>query len=240
SDFSHLMLQSSTTFSANAVEFVKEIYKELAVVSLAAGLVGMFELYKINKQLFSFTIISIITCLVISFNYSTIEIQTFYYLTYYLITICSALGILWLIKFIGYQKTIPKIISIGVIFLMVTIGFNFRENNGSTDYSNHDLTINSLNQLEPNALLITYDYAFLYSGSLYFQQVEKLRQDVKVFNIKFLSVPWYIERIRKFYPDVYELVKTEAEDYTIAFNKNDGAAASMLKVFIKAVFDKTR
>ncbi|HEY3249691.1 MAG TPA: DUF2723 domain-containing protein, partial [Ignavibacteria bacterium] len=240
SDFSHLMIQSSTTFFANFVEFLKESYKELAIVSGIFGLIGIIELWKINKQLFIFTIISIFTCLVISFNYSTLEIQTFYYLTYYLITVWSALGFLSLLRYIGSKNAARKVIAIGAIFCLISIAFNFKENNGSGNYANEEVTVNTLNQLEPNALLITYDYSFLYTASLYFQQVEKIRQDVKVFNIKFLSVPWYIDRMRKYYPDVYENVKTESEEYVEAYNKNDASIAPKLKALAKAFIDKNR
>lgn len=49
--------------------------------------------------------------------------------------------------------------------------------------------------------------------------VEKVRPDVKVFNIKFLTAPWYLSSMSKFYPDVYGKIKNEADEYLKVYRK---------------------
>jgi hypothetical protein len=86
--------------------------------------------------------------------------------------------------------------------------------------------------------LLTYDYAFVYSTSLYFQQVEKLRPDVKVFIIKFLAAPWYLGMIKKYYPDVYDVVRPEADEYINSYKGDEKTRVMKLSALVKAVIDK--
>jgi tetratricopeptide (TPR) repeat protein len=96
-----------------------------------------------------------------------------------------------------------------------------------------------LNVLDKNSILLTYDYAFVYSSSLYYQQVEKLRPDVKVFNVKFLSAVWFLETLKKHYPDVYEVFKPEAEEYIKTYNIEDKNHSSRLMSLVKGFFEKS-
>jgi hypothetical protein len=133
---------------------------------------------------------------------------------------------------------VPALIISGVIICAFAVGFSFNENNNSSNYINEDITLNTLKSLEPNAILITYDYAFVYSSSLYFQRVEKIRPDVKVFIVKFLAAPWYLDMIKKFYPDVYESIETEAEEYVKFYNADEKSRAAKLTALVRAFLDK--
>ena len=159
-------------------------------------------------------------------------------MVYYLIALSVSLGILYISSNLGTSNVKPKIIAVGVIICAASLAYNFNENNNTGNYVNEDITLNTLSSLEPNAILLTYDYAFVYSSSLYFQQVDKVRQDVKVFIIKFLAAPWYLETIKKYYPDVYAGIKTEAEDYMNSYNDSKASPPKLIAL-VKAVMDKS-
>ncbi|MCI0449956.1 MAG: DUF2723 domain-containing protein [Chlorobi bacterium] len=244
SDFSQLMFSSGNNFSANASTFFKNLPGELAILPGVIGLLGIASLWNANRMLFSFLLILILTSLLYSFNYSTIEIQSFYLLVYYIIILFVSLGALFFLNIAGKMNLLlkpglqPALLIFGAIISAFAIGFNFNENNNSTNYVNEDITLNTLTSLEPNSILLTYDYAFVYSSSLYYQQVEKLRPDVKVFIIKFLAAPWYLDMIKKYYPDVYENIKTEAEEYVRFYSGDEKSRVLKLTALVKAFLNK--
>jgi hypothetical protein len=238
------MFSSGSTFSRNAEVFFKGFPGEMAYLPGLGGLIGIVSLWKINKNLFIYLSLLILICLIISLNYSTAEIQSFYYLIYYLIDFFISVGI-FLISLKFGEKTFlftgkinSAIIFSCIIIFIFSIGLNFRDNNSSHDFVNEDITKNSLNVLEGNSILLTYDYSFVFSSSLYFQQVEKIRPDVKVFDIKFLSATWYLEMIKKYYPDVYQNFSSDAEEYIRTYNFEDIEHPARLTKMVKAFFDK--
>jgi hypothetical protein len=115
-----------------------------------------------------------------------------------------------------------------------TIKFNYDVNNESSSFVVEDLTLNTLKHLEPNSILVTYDWGYVYPAAIYYQQVEKIRNDVKVFNIKFLSVAWYLDMIKKYYPDVYQNCRKDIESYTASLDGSEQIRASNLNSLVRA------
>jgi tetratricopeptide (TPR) repeat protein len=125
----------------------------------------------------------------------------------------------------------------GVILSGLGLGYNFKANDESKEFVVEDITVNTLKELEPNSVLMTYDWGYVYPAAIYYQQAEKLRGDVKVFNIKFLSVPWYLDMIKKYYPDVYENCKTEINEYINTYD-NGNMHAMRLNNLVRAFINK--
>jgi len=244
SDFNHLMFSSTVNFSKNAERFFISIPGEMAILPGLFGLIGFGMVWKINKNLFVYVILLILTCLLYSYNYSSIEIQSFYLIVYYILAFFASLGTVYLLliidnkKFLLSDKINPVVILVGAVLIAFNLGVNYKENDNSRNYVNDDIATNTLNLLEYNSILLTYDYAFVYSASIYYQQVEKLRPDIKVFNVKFLSAPWYLETIKKYYPDVYVNIQTEADEYIKTYNVGDKNHSDRLTSFVKVFFNK--
>jgi hypothetical protein len=130
------------------------------------------------------------------------------------------------------------LIVVSIIVIGFSINYNFNSNDNSRNYIIDDYTKNALKDLEPNSIVITYDWGYLYPAALYYQQVEHFRQDIKIFNIKFLSVPWYIETIKRYYPDVYKNVENEAEFYKLNYTSEKNLRSQALMNFVKAFIEK--
>ena len=248
SDFSQLMFSSTAKFSDNAASFFKNLPGEFAIISLLFIASGLFLLWKTFKSLSIYIYLCIIFTLLYSFNYNTIEISSFYLLVFYLFSMMVPLGIIYILnagkpgKILNDNKepkaSISKVIITGLILVIFSAGYNYRENDNSGMYANEDFTLSALNSLPQNSVIIAYDWAYLYSASLYFQLVEKVRPDVKVFNIKFLSAPWYLKTISKYYPEIYEMIKPEAEEYIKVYDDNEKVRAPKLTALVGVFFEK--
>ncbi len=248
SDYSQLMFSSSSKFSANAGDFFKNLPGELAIIPLIFTFAGIVLLWKTFRNFVIFIVICVVFTLLYAFNYNIVDINTYYLLVFYLFVLIIPAGILYIISFgnpalIVTGKDEPKsslikAVVVSLILVVFSAGYNYKENNSSSNYANVDFTLNTLEALPNNSVLISYEWAYLYSSSLYYQRAEKIRPDVKVFNIKFLAAPWYLGSMSRYYPDVYENIKTEAEDYIRSYSNDEKQAAVKLTALVRAFIEK--
>jgi len=136
------------------------------------------------------------------------------------------------------KSSMPKVIVVGLVMVVFAVGYNYKDNDNSANYANEDFTLSALNSLPQNSVVIAYDWAYMFSASLYYQLVEKVRPDVKVFNIKFLSSAWYLKTISKYYPELYGLIKPEAEEYIKVIDESEKMRAPKLTALVNAFIEK--
>ncbi len=243
-DYSQLMFTSSSVFSKNVKLFFSTVLGEYAVISGIIAAIGLIYLYFRNKNLFYLFIILILGCLLYSLNYNIRDLLSYFLLIYILLGLAFGAGLIHVFNFLALKINVQKnfihvLIIAGLALSCYSFIYNFGANNNSGNYVIEDLTLNTINQLEPNAVLMTYDWGYVYPASVYYQQVGKLRGDVKVFNVKFLSVSWYLNMIKKYYPDVYETCKEEIDGY-ISSDGNEklqnAKLSALVKEFIAKIF----
>lgn len=249
SDYSNLMFSGSARFSINAGDFFKQLPGEFAWLSLILALLGFIAYWKYLKEFVIFSLIAVIFTLLYAFNYNIVDINTYYLLAYYMLALAVPGGLLLLLSFgnpfklfnsaPSLKPAITKTAAAAVIILAVSAGFNFKSNDNSSNYANADLTVNTLNSLPQNSVLICYDWAYLYSASLYYQLAEKMRPDVKVFNVKFLTAGWYLNMIKKFHPEIYSLIQKEADDYIRVISAEPKQKAPQLSALVAAIINNT-
>jgi hypothetical protein len=241
-DYSQAMFSGGSGFINNIKIFASGILGEYAVIASILGIIGIGVLYKRNRQLFIFMLILMISSLIYAFNYRVRDIEVYFIQFYIIFGICVAVGMIFivnlLIRNLGASMKPALIITISG-FVITSFGFyyNYSYNDNSTNYAVEDFTMNTINSIEQNGIFITYDWGYSYPAALYYQQAEHKRQDLKIFNAKFLSVPWYLENIKKYYPDVYKTCSTEIEDYIKSYNSGDNKSTviglnNLIKTFI--------
>ena len=246
-EFSQLMFSSTAKFSDNASAFFKNLPGEFAIVMLPFIGAGFILIWKTFRSFSIYIYLCILFTLIYSFNYNTIEISSFYLLVFYLFSMLVPVGILYTLYFGNPGKVLndpkepgssmPKIIAAGLILVVFAAGYNYKDNDNSANYANEDFTLSALNSLPQNSVVIAYDWAYLYSASIYYQLVEKIRPDVKVFNVKFLSASWYLKTISKYYPELYALIKPEAEEYIKVYNESEKIRAPKLTALVSAFIE---
>ena len=62
------------------------------------------------------------------------------------------------------KRSLPKVIAVSLILVIFSAAYNFKECDNSGNYANADFTVNVINSVENNAVIISYDWAYLYSG----------------------------------------------------------------------------
>ncbi len=244
-DYSQLMFSSSNVFSKNAKLFFSTVLGQYAVASGIIAVIGLGYLYARNKHLFYFIIILILGCLLYSLNYNIRDLLTYFLLIYILLGLTFGAGLIYVLDFLSSRVNLQKnftavIVIAGLLLSGFSLKYNYGANNNSTNYVVEDVTLNTLNELEPNSILMTYDWGYIYPAAVYYQQIAGVRQDVKIFNVKFLSVAWYLNTIKKYYPDVYENCKEDIDGYLTsgASDANERMHAAKLASLVKAFITK--
>ncbi|SFD98629.1 glycosyltransferase family 117 protein [Thermophagus xiamenensis] len=73
---------------------------------------------------------------------------------------------------------------------------NLNDHDRSSRYLARDLAVSQLRSCPPNAILFTYGDNDTYP-LWYAQHVEEIRTDVRIVNIGLLSLPWYLEQLKR-------------------------------------------
>lgn len=239
-DYSQLMFSSSSVFSSNFKLFFNTVLNEFAIIPGIISLLGLIFLYRQNRIIFYYFVILILSCLVYSLNYNIRDLLSYFLLIYILLGLTFGIGFLnSLIKLIKSRANFAIIAAItGTVLSGFTFVYNFSGNNESNNYAVEDVALNTLNELGPNSILMTYDWGYVYPAVVYYQQVSKIRGDVKIFNVKFLSVPWYLDMIKKYYPDIYQSCKTGIKSYTESYGDESMHAQKLINL-VRTFIDKS-
>jgi tetratricopeptide (TPR) repeat protein len=144
-----------------------------------------------------------------SLAYDIAEDKDAYYLpTFIAIAIAAGFGLRWWIDLGLSQRVLGKRAYLAAaipVLLTSAIAFsgNWPFNNRRHYFVAHDYVENLFRSIEPNGLLLTFDWQVA-SPMLYAQEVEQERRDVKVIDVNLLRRSWYFDYLRHAYPDLIE------------------------------------
>src|SRR5438876_2932320 len=193
------------------IEFCRMLLREFGFVWLPLLLVlafaGFATAYRRDRTGFWFLLFIVIADLAYALTYEIAEDKDAYYLpTFIAIAIAAGFGIRWLI-----QLTLSKSILVersywvaGIALLLsstTALAANWPFNNRRHYFIAHDYVENILSTIEPNGLLLTLDWQVA-SPMLYAREVETRRRDVKVVDVNLLRRSWYLDYLRRAYPDL--------------------------------------
>jgi len=236
-DFSSLLTTGSGLFSKNLKAFGSGFFGEFAIASGIAALLGYIILYKKKKEVFIFFTLLIVSTLAFALNYNVRDAQNYFLLLYISLSFTLSIGIFEILKYLGKKlNTIPLvyIAATGIILIAAGTAYNYESNNNNNNYVIEDFTLNIIDNLEPGALFVTYNWGYAYPSALYYQQVDGKRQDLKVIMIRFLAAPWYLNTLKKYYPDLYSSISNEADEYIAGYNPDDNRNSVNLVNLVRA------
>src|SRR6266536_516028 len=205
-----------------SMEFFRMLLREFGSPWLPLVLVlafaGFASAFKQDRTTFWFLLIVVVADLAYAFNYEIAEDKDAYYLpTFFAVAVAAGFGIRWLIQWAVSKPALlrrPYLIAAIAVLLAVTVEVigNWPFNNRRHYFIAHDYVENLFSSIEPDGLLLTYDWQVA-SPMLYAQEVEQRRRDVKVVDINLLRRSWYFDYLKHAYPGLIERSRDKIDTF---------------------------
>jgi len=190
--------------------FISAYPKEFLYFPLILSVLGLFELFSRNKKIAFFLIILFIFNILYAINYDIYDIDTYFLLTYIVNCFWIGFGIIFIF---GRLKINSKISYIMLLIPLILLFFNFDKNNERENFYVRDYTNNVFNSARPYSLIISTQWDFFVSASLYYQNIKNVRPDVIVIDKELLRKSWYLKHVEEYYPVIYNRSRNEFETF---------------------------
>lgn len=174
---------------------------------LIFGLIGLFFLFRKNKNIFSILMILFLITglgLIMYSNQPPNEPRERDYVlvgSFFTYCIFIGMGVLGLFQFFQNRlklggKNAALLGGVLVMTAPILMGTqNYDDHSRMNNYGSRDYAANFLNSVDENAIIFTYGDNDTYP-LWYAQEVENIRRDVRVVNLSLIAVDWYIEKLR--------------------------------------------
>ena len=203
------MFSSSEVMIRQFNYFLSRVPVEFYYVPILFALWGAWTLLRRDMIRFSFLLLLLGGCVAYAVNYDIHDIDSYFLLAYAAIAAFAAFGIYDVIS----RFTGTKTIAVSALLLSTFVGVEIRSNWDSTDESNNylveDYSRAILSSVQPNALILSYQWDYFIAGSYYLQFIKRERPDVVVIDKELLRRSWYFEQLKRNHPDVYERSRQE-------------------------------
>jgi hypothetical protein len=126
------------------------------------------------------------------------------------LVLAATAGASWLISRLPQKWRPLAMLMLAVPLISCSAAWRYRDR--STFHIAENYALDTLGEMEPNALLITGDWE-LYSPLRYFLDVERRRSDVQVIHTGLLVRSWYLQSLETRYPELMKSVQPELNAY---------------------------
>jgi hypothetical protein len=201
------MFSSLDTVGENLNKFIAVLPFEFAWIGLLFVVIGFFYLWKKQLYLLSLLLISLFACLFYSLNYQIHDIETYFSLALISLFFILSAGLYYL-----WEKA-RNWIYITMLIPMGLIAMNFAYNDDSKNDLVVTYTKNLVDNLEQNAVVISAQWDYFCSPFWYLQRVGNYRSDVVLVEKELLRRTWYLEQLRRWYPNTIGKSKKEIDDF---------------------------
>ncbi|MCS7053459.1 MAG: DUF2723 domain-containing protein [Ignavibacterium sp.] len=177
-------------------------------LSLVISLIGIIFSFRVYQRFFVFNIILFLFTIIYSINYDINDIDSYFLLSYFSLSLFSIYGMIWLVKKFAQLKNYQLTLVLS-LFPIIQILASLNSVNQNKNFIYEDYTKAILNSLPNNSIVFGYQWDYFVSPSYYFQFVENFRRDVAVIDKELLRRSWYYKQIDTNYPDILDGINTE-------------------------------
>lgn len=192
-------------FSQIPVEFT------LNLVFIVAGVIYSFFA---ARKIFTLFIITFVSTVAYSINYDIKDIDSYFLLAFISMAVFAIFGLLLTYKLLR-DKRLKYILPIVLVTVFTSVQFyvNFEEVDQSDNLTFKDYTQQILLTTGKNGLILSYQWDFFISPSYYFQNVDRMRTDVKIIDKELLRRSWYFEQLDNYSPKLMATILPEREQF---------------------------
>lgn len=199
--------------------FFNSLPTEYFYFPIVLAIIGLWSLWKIQKPMFVFTLLLLGGCVLYSINYDIHDIDSYFLLAYFTVAIWAAIGIQAVISLIHNPFKARITVAVLLLSSIILIGFHYQNVNESDNTIVESYTKDMFNSIEPNGIIISYQWDYFVSASYYLQLVEKYRSDVIVIDKELLRRSWYFKQLENQHQDLISNSKKELDAFLFELTK---------------------
>jgi tetratricopeptide (TPR) repeat protein len=196
--------------------FVQNLHNEIHWLGLALALIGVAALWVRNREMLYFWGIAFVGCLLYSINYDIHDIDSYFLLAYVSLGVFVSFGIFWLVD-LGAKRRWLWLPALALPF--VQLAQNFSSVDESDNTLVRDYTLNILENLDSNAVVLSYQWDYFVSPALYFQTMRNIRRDVVVIDKELFRRSWYLRYLGDYQRWLIDLARPQVEAFLVQLAK---------------------
>jgi len=190
--------------------FISE-FRTAAIAVIITGLIISLQKFAVVEKML---LITFVFSVLFTVNYDIVDIETYFLSALIISTIWFSFGVFWLLERFSARKINTAIaFSVLLLPLLFEVYFNYSEADQSDNYFYEDYTKSLLGSVEINSIILSYQWDYFISASLYFQKAESFRPDAAVIDKELLRRSWYFKQIEKSYPGVLNGLNSEIQSF---------------------------
>ena len=209
--FSVWMFSSTENAEKQFSYFLTNFPKEFIYVPILLAILGLIEIFKDKKRFFNYTILLFIFTVLYAINYDIYDIDSYFLLAYIVSVIWTAFGILFIVK--KFKKPSINLSIASLLICLLPLYANYEITDESDNYFVQDFTYNVFESAPPNSIIMSTQWDFWVSASLYYQFVKDVRPDLIIIDKELLRKSWYLDYVKTHYTEIYERSRNEFETY---------------------------
>jgi hypothetical protein len=202
--------------------YVSNFTSEFHFIILACIIVGLLTLSKQSHQLLMFLALLFGTTIIYAVNYDIFDIDSYFLLSYLVIGLITAYGIDFIMERIANSRRWVKTI-FAILFCtlpIVQIIHNWERVDEAENKIPEQFVEKAFFDFEPNAIVLSSQWDYFISPSLYYQLVRHKRRDVTVVDKSLLqNRSWYFLQLEHNAPWLMERIHPNVNLFIIELNK---------------------
>lgn len=205
--------------------FVNRLPEEYSWIALVLAVVGGAVLWRAHRRLFWFLLILFVSCIAYSINYDIHDIDSYFLLAFLVIGLAAAYGMRVVARFA--LDRMPGRLHMVVVFACLSlVVLQVVGHRASVDQSDNylveDYTRAILTSVDSNAVVLSYQWDYFVSASLYVQHVRRERLDVAVIDKELLRRSWYYEVLEQQWPWLIGRCRGAVDRFLVELRKFEG------------------
>lgn len=222
------MFSGSEVMQKQLTRFFDSFFSEFTLPATVVIMMGVIEIFRSSKRLLIWVLLLFGFCLLYSVNYDIHDINSYFLLAHVAAAMACVFGIEFLMRLIAKWDTFPRM-AVSVLILagipLYQVYSHYDSVDQSDNYLVEDYTRSILENVEPNSVILSYQWDNFVSASLYYRYVRGLRSDVTVIDKELLRRSWYYVQLERTDRWLMERVRWEKEAFLHELYKFEHEAA---------------